>query len=302
MAQPDVIPQKHGVWRILKFLLPLVFLVVGFFGIQVWMVWDEENTTQPEKPIAAESIASQVKSDLAKMKESSGAVSQETPVTLVKQSDGTEQAITSEIPELEYYRLQAGSFKDPKGAEKLKTKLQEMGYGSLIIKSSDQLKVVVMTFFSREQAESIQSEMKSKGVAGYSEKITIPKSMTLLQKDSGRLQNFMDSSLIEIPEMLRELCDYYYLYENQGMDTKDHEALVLKQISRLSDMKSSVENMQVNLDDQVLQTRLKDYLAGYMNYLEKVRKVKKLDRKSLWPGLVDQIEGFGRLGMVNTAN
>lgn len=295
MAEPEKSPNGQGIWRIVKIVLPLAFLLIGFFGVQVWMALDEQNAVKPDKKSGMETDSSRIKTDLAKITKSSGTGSPETPVTLAKTPVGNEQAITSEIPEVVCYRLQVGSFKDPSGAEKLKKKLQEMGYGALVIPSDGQSKVVAMMFFSREQAETVLADMQAHGLSGYPEKVTTPSAMVLLQGGSQRLQSFMDSSLIEIPEMLRELCDYYYLYESQGLDKEAHEAIVLKQIARISDMKTAVENMQIAQEDQGLQTQVKDYLTEYLKYLEKAKKVKSLDRKSLWPGLMDRIEAFGKI-------
>lgn len=305
MAGPSEAPQKNWGHKILFIGLPLLFLFIGFFGIQIWMVWDEKNTVKPDKPIAAKVLASTIKADLAKITESGDvplSVSKETPATPPKTSAIGEQAITSEIPGMEYYRIQVGSFADPEGAEKLKKKLHEMKYGSVVVKNDDQSKVIAMTFFSREQAEAVKVEMEEKGVSGYPEKIVVPPTMTMLKADSIRLQTFMDGSLIEIPEMLRELCDYYYIFESQGMDLEAHQKVVLKQISQLSDMKTSIENIQVNKEDQALQTQLNAYLTEYMQYLEKAGKTKTMDRKTLWPGLVNRIEAFGQLNAGNTVN
>ncbi len=257
------------------------------------MIWDEQNAMNPDKPITNDGGASNIKADLAKITGSTDAVTEKTPT---EPSAENEQAITAGLPGLEYYRIQVGSFKDPHGAEKLSRKLKEMGYGSIIVISGDQSKVVTMSFFSREQADSIQSALASEGVAGFSDKTTIPAKMTLLNPDSILLQSFLDDTFIEIPEMLRELCDTYYVYEGKRFISKTHESLILKQISNLSDMKTIVENMQVGEKDQELQNRLKSYLTEYVHYLEKAKNTKTFDRKILWPGLLDAIESFGRLG------
>lgn len=293
MADPNDAPRKKGVFRIVKFVLPLIVLFVGFFGVQIWMIWDEQNAVNPDKPITNNGGASNIKADLARIAGSTDAVSEKTPA---EPSAENEQAITAGLPGLEYYRLQVGSFKDPHGAEKLSSKLKEMGYGSIIVISGDQSKVVTMSFFSREQADTIQSALASEGVAGFSDKTTVPAKMTLLHPDSILLQSFLDDTFIEIPEMLRELCDTYYVYEGKRFVSKTHESFVLKQISKLSDMKTIVENMQVGEKDQELQNRLKAYLTGYVHYLEKAKNAKAYDRKILWPGLLDAIESFGRLG------
>ncbi len=302
MSEPHDPPQPKSIWRVLKFILPLLFLFIGFFGVQIWMVWDEQNSVKPDKPISVESKAATVKADLAKLAEPSKATPLETPITLTKPAVDNEQAITSGIPGISYYRLQVGSFKEAQGAEKLKKKLQEMGYGSLTVKNTERSEVFTMIFFSQDQAAAIQDRLASKGVSGYPEKVTVPMRGIMLQGDSERLQGFMDGSLIEVPELLRELCDTYYIYESQGLDASAHSAFLLQQISRVSDLKTRVENMQVSPADQALQTELKDYLAGYLKYLESAKKVKTLDRKSLWPGLLERIESFAALGKSITAN
>lgn len=299
MADPQDSAPKPGIWRILKFILPVLFLLIGFFGVQIWMVWDEKDAVKTETPVSAEASVRSAKAELAKL---SGDVKAETPVAPMKGGaavPGAEQAITAEIPDIEYYRIQVGSFENPQGAEKLKQKLSEMGYGSVMVKSDNQTKVIAMAFFSREQADALKTSMDSKGVSGYPEKVVVPAEMALLQSDSGRLQGFMDGTLVEVPEMLRELCDFYYLYENQPLNTKEHEALTLKQITRLSDMRSQVENMQVAEVDQGLQKQLRAYLDGYVQYLEKARKVGKYDRRSLWPGLLERLEAYGQLTTKN---
>lgn len=297
MAEPNTAAEKKSLWRILKYVLPVLFLAAGFFGVQIWMVLDEKNAEKPDTPITAEMKAPAIKADIAKISASAGTATPETPVTVVKPPAGSEQASASQIPELVYYRLQAGSFDDPQGADKFRKKLSEMGYGAMVIKAGAQSKVIVMAFFSREQAETVQGAMEAKGVSGYPEKITVPSQMVLLQSGSQRLQTFMDGSLVEIPEMLRELCDYYYIYENQGMDVEAQSTLILKQIGQISDMKTAIENMQVAPEDQMLQVRIKDYLTGYLQYLEKAKKSRVMDRKSLWPGLLNCVDGFERIGI-----
>lgn len=298
MADSSDLPKKKGAWRILKYVLPLFFLLTGFFGVQIWMVLDEREREKPEAIVTGEMKAPAIKADVAKIAESQGQVPGEKPVILAKAPAGSEQAVTSEIPQLVYYRLQTGSFKDKQGAEKLRKKLQEMGYGSLVINDGGQFAVITMAFFSREQAETLQEHLETKGIKGYPEKVTVPADMILLKGDSGRLQGFMDGSLPEIPEMLRETCDFYYIYESQGMDPASHDAMVLKQITRLSDMKTVIENMQVAPEDQELQRQFGEYLSGFIQYLEKAKKISKLDRKALWPGLLDRIEAYAGLGVL----
>lgn len=294
MTGPETARTRQRVWRILKYLLPVLFLLIGFFGVQIWMMLDEQNAEDPAKPSSLDTDASRIKADLASITQPSEASAEETPVVLSKPT-AVEQAVTAEIPGITYYRLQVGSFEDPQGVEKLRKKLKEMGYGSLGISGDKQSKVVAMAFFSRDQAAAVQSNMEAQGISGYPEKITVPSQMVLLQGSSQRLQSVMDASLTEVPEMLRELCDYYYMYESKGMDAEVHKALLLKHISRISDMKSSVENMQIAPEDQPLRTKLGDYLSRHLLYLEKAKNVKTLDRVSLWPGLMDGIEGFGKL-------
>lgn len=302
MNEPDNVPEKPGVWRILRILLPLLFLFTGFFGVQIWMIWDEENTVKPEQDVSMSVAANSAKADLAKLTEAGSGAPKAVNIKNEQPAVVKEQAIAADIPGLEYFRLQVGSFENPSGAEKLKNKLKDMGYGSLIIKEGQLSEVATMYFFSRDQAENLQGRMASQAVSGFPEKVVISPRMVMLKGDSHRLQDFMDGTLIEIPEMLRELCDFYYIYESQGMDVKAHETLILKQVASVSDMKTAVENMQSGLEDQELQTQLKDYLSAYVQYLEKVKKVKSFDRQLLWPGLMDRIEAFGRIGEQKSVN
>lgn len=302
MAEPTETPQKQGAWRVIKFILPLVFLFSGFFGVQIWMVMDEQKIGKAEKPVTQNAVENTAKANLAKLSDASAPASSETPIPVSHPQKSSEQASASKIPGMEYYRLQVGSFENTKGAEKLQKKLRAMGYGSLAVNTEGQSKVIVMTVFSQDQSEMLKSALESKGVSGYPEKVSNQDVMILLQNDSKRLQSFMDASLMEVQAMLRELSDHYYIYESQGLNSKEYENLVVSQISRLSDMKTSVENMQVAAEDQVLQGQLKEYLAGYLRYLEKVEKVKKMDRVLLWPGLIERVEAYAQLGMQNKAN
>ncbi len=302
LPEPSDAPEKQGVWRIIKYILPLLFLFAGFFGIQIWMVMDEKQLQKPEMEIGESMPANSAKADVAKFTTQEAAVPGEKAIVVQKTKKGSEQASASKIPGMEYYRLQAGSFENQQGAEKLKKKLREMGYGSFIVNADKTSKVIVMTVFSKDQSEMLKTELEAKGVSGYTEKVSVQDAMILLEQDSTRLQGFMDASLTEIQAMLRELCDHYYIYEIQGINPKEYGALVVSQVSRISDMKTEVDNMEVGVEDRVLQEQLSAYLEEYARYLEKVGKVKKMDRTLLWPGIIERIEAYGQIEVQNKAN
>ncbi len=302
MAEPKDESQKNGIWRIMKYLLPILVLFSGFFGVQIWMILDEQSTEKTEQAVSLNTGENSAKAVVAKLAASTDTHTENTPIPLPAPAKNDEQAVTSKIPGMEYYRLQVGNFDESGGAKKLKSKLQEMGYGSAIIDREGSSKVIVMTFFSRDQADMIKERLEGAKISVYPEKITVQDSMLMFGKDSRRLQDFMDSSMPEIQAMLRELCDHYYLYESRGMNTKEHEALVVSQMSRLSDMKTAIENMQVSKEEQALQTLIKEYLAGYIGYLERIRSVKKLERSLLWPGAIERIEAFVSMTVQSKVN
>lgn len=107
----------------------------------------------------------------------------------------------------------------------------------------------------------------------------------------------MDGSLAELPELLRELGDYYYLYESQGFAPEDHGKLVLRQQSRLTDMRSAVTNMTVAEDDKKVQTALTAFISDYLSYLETVSGQKAFKRAVFWPGLLRLTESLGTLSV-----
>lgn len=298
MSEPNDAPEKQGVWRIIKYILPLLFLLVGFFGVQIWMVLDEKELQKPKEEITESGTGNTAKANVAKFVEKTpSATADEKAIVVSQPQKSGEQANASKIPGMEYFRLQVGSFENTQGAEKLKKKLVDMGYGSMIINADNKSKVVAMVVYSKDQSDMLKTELEAKGVSCYTEKVSVQDTMILLQKDSTRLQGFMDTTLSEVQAMLRELCDHYYIYEIQGMDTKEFKALIVSQTSRISDMKTEVENMQVGTEDRVLQDKLVVYLEEYAYYLEKVEKTKKMDRTLLWPGIIERIEVYGKIGV-----
>lgn len=299
MSDPAENKSRRLAWRILRIVLPLMVLATGFFGVQIWMVWDEQQRAKPEIAGKQITLPSSAKADVARLAGSSEAESPvvpQMPSLQVKAPESGNQAISATLPGITYYRLQAGSFEDSRGAEKLRLKLSELGYGSVVVPAEGRNKVVLMLFFSQDQVKRIRTDIESVGVSGYAEKFSVPAALLMLRSDSRRLQDFVNGTLIELPELLRELCDHYYLYELQGMDPAIHKGIMLKQLSRLSDMRTAVENMTVAKEDQPLQRRLAAYLDGYIRYMEKAEKVTGLDRNVLWPGLMEQIEAYQKLG------
>lgn len=307
MSETDAKEKAPRWWRILRVALPLLFLLSGFFGIQIWMTLDEQRTAGEEKPVQLPIEANSAKAQVAKLAAGgegaagSEAGSAEVPVSAPPGPGGSvaseEQALSAQYPEVVCYRIQAGSFKDPAGAEKLRKKLGEAGYGSMALTAGGNTDVFLMVFFSREQAGTVAKAVAADGVAAVAEKAVHPARMILLQGGSARLQSFMDGSLAELPELLRELGDYYYLYESQGFAPEDHGKLVLRQQSRLTDMRSAVTNMTVAEDDKKVQTALTGFIADYLSYLETVSGQKTFKRAVFWPGLIRLTESLGTLGV-----
>ncbi len=288
-------------WRVLRIALPLLFLFSGFFGVQIWMAMDERQASGDEKPVQLPVEANSAKAQVAKLASGGDGAAQsaEAPVSAPPPAAVApdEQALAAQFPELTCYRIQAGSFKDPAGAEKLRRKLEETGYGSVAVTTGGSTDVFLMVFFSREQAGSVAKTIAADGVAAVAEKAAYPARMTLLRGGSARLQSFMDGSLAELPELLRELGDYYYLYESQGFSREDHGQLVLRQQSRLTDMKSAVTNMTVAEADKKIQSAVSAFISDYLAYLDAVSGQKAFRRTVFWPGLLRLTESLGTLGV-----
>lgn len=305
MSEPNVREKPPLWWRIARIVLPVLFLFTGFFGVQVWMVWDQNQTPTADQPVVLASESHNAKADVAKLSTggSAQAADAEQPLDAealpVKVASAEEQALSASYPGTVFYWLQAGSFSDPAGAEKLRKRLGELGYGAVTVKESDHNDVVIMAFFSRDQADSVCRRVTEDGVTAVVEKVSRPARMVLLNPGSERLQTFMDGALSEMPELLRELGDYSYLYESQGFSKEDHEKLVVRQLARLSDMKSAIANMTVDPDDKALQTQLTDFITDYIGYLEKIKRMTSLKRAELWPGFLRLTESLTTLNVEN---
>lgn len=300
MSESDQQPDKKSRLRFIKYLLPPLFLLIGFFGVQIWMILDTKAMEDSENALSILTEGSAAKAQVKNISAGNGDGGTPIATGTISASGGAadveEQSAYARYPAIVCYFIEAGSFKDKGAAQSLQGKLSEMGYSGYVKESEAEFDVILMGFFSKEQANNQKAALLEKGVSASIEKYDVSSSMVMLQGKSKRLQALLDGRFSEVPDLLRELCDNYYLYETRGFDVKEHSALAVSQLAKIGDMKSAAGNMDIGKEDQGRQTEIREFLKAYSAYLEAIKNEKTLNRGSIWPGLIELTLDASKLG------
>jgi cell division septation protein DedD len=271
---------------------------IGYFGTKYFLIpkYIDKQKSQPSTTVSAnaneklyEKIENKAKDSNSNKSKESNTTNEETNTTTEQSSQ--EKLYTLEIPALNIYSVQVGSFDNKKHAETQVKDLNSKGLGGYIVQS-DRFRVMTMSFTERSNADKYKEQIKSH----YSDAFIAPKQLpirSIKYNDNGKAYSEAASSnLNELKKYYEDFSSFIAKRDITSTDSNELIQFVDSEIKRLDKISQSIASVSPSEDFTSFNSKFSSIVETAKTKLTKEKQSNLSDRKKVLEIFMESINSY----------
>lgn len=265
---------------------------IGYFGTKYYLIpkyFDKQSETSTTvKPNTNEELSKKIEN---KTKDSDPNKKVEETNTTTKEQTSQEKLYTFEIPALNIFNVQVGSFDNRQHAQTQVKDLNSKGLSGYIVES-DRFRVVAMSFTERSYAEKYREKVKSH----YSDAFISPKQLpvrSLKYGDKGKeYSTAAANSLSELKKYYEDFSNFIAEKDITSADSNEVMQLVDSEIKRLETINQTIASANPSEDFTNFNNKLSNIVQTAKTKLTQAKQSNLSDRAKLLEIFMESINSY----------
>lgn len=265
---------------------------IGYFGTKYYLIpkyFDKQSETSTTvKPNTNEELSKKIED---KTKASDSNKQTEETNTTTKEQTPQAKLYTFEIPALNIFNVQVGSFDNRQHAQTQVKDLNSKGLSGYIVES-DRFRVVAMSFTERSYAEKYREKVKSH----YSDAFISPKQLpvrSLKYGDKGKEYSAVaTNSLSELKKYYEDFSNFIAEKDIASADSNEVMQLVDSEIKRLETISQTIASANPSEDFTNFNNKLSNIVQTAKTKLSQEKQSNFSDRAKLLEIFMESINSY----------